>query len=237
MPRKKPIIGIVGRPDMLNDGDAIICVWEKTRRAIVQKGVIPVLVLPTQNIIYEEIRPKDTPRLIETEKEDLKTIVDCCDGLWIPGGYKWYEYDLVIYQYALKKDIPILGVCAGMQMMASMDNQKRDESIRGNAKNDTKINHHQENQKYVHNVTITNNTLLKKIVDTDEMQVNSEHNYHVQTTTEFIISAYSEDGLIEAIELPNKKFVVGTQWHLETMLNYDEYANKIVDAFIESCRN
>lgn len=86
MLRKKPLIGIIGRPDTASDEDAVICVWEKTRKAIVQKGGIPLLVLPTQNLIYEEMRPKDTPKLTDQEKEDLKSAIDCCNGLLIPGA-------------------------------------------------------------------------------------------------------------------------------------------------------
>lgn len=148
----------------------------------------------------------------------------------------WYEYDTFIYQYALEKNIPILGICAGMQMMASIDNRMRDESIKYNAKNDIETNHHQENQRYVHGINIIDNTQLKEIVGKNQIQVNSKHNYHVQTTTNLVISAYSEDGLIEAVEHPNKEFVIGVQWHPETMLDYDESANKIIDAFIKNCR-
>lgn len=236
MTRKKPIIGVIGRPDRVSDQDAVICIWEKIRKAIVQKGGIPLLVLPTQNVIYEDLSPRDVPKLTEEEKEDLKSLIDCCDGLLMPGAYKWYEYDRFIYQYACTRDFPILGICAGMQTMASMDNDQREEEVKRNAKNETAINHHQRNQKYVHYVDIIDNTLLKKIVGVSRIEVNSKHNYHIQTTTDYIISAYAEDGLIEAIENPNQTFALGIQWHPETMLEYDEYANKIMDAFIESCQ-
>ena len=47
---------------------------------------------------------------------------------------------------------------------------------------------------------------------------------------------YGSDGLIEAIELPEKDFVIGVQWHPEKMVKYDVYANKIIDGFIEKCK-
>ena len=68
----KPIIGVIGRPDMASDDDKVVCIWEGTRRAIVKKQGIPFMILPNQDVEYETLRPKDTPRLTCDEKEDLK---------------------------------------------------------------------------------------------------------------------------------------------------------------------
>lgn len=232
----KPMIGVIGRPDMASDDDKVICIWEGTRRAIVKKGGISFLILPTQDVEYESLRPKDTPKLTEEEKNELKRLVDMCDGLLFPGGYKWYEFDEFIYNYALEKNMPILGICAGMQMMCKIDQNKNNickDTIVGN---DTAIDHHQRDKKYVHNVSIIDHTILSKILGEKEIKVNSKHNYHVSSTTNLKVSAYSEDGLIEAVEYEDKDFVIGVQWHPETMLDYDENANKILDEFINKCR-
>ena len=159
-----------------------------------------------------------------------------CDGLLLPGGYKWYEFDEFIYNYALEKNMPILGICAGMQMMCMIDQNKNNICKDTTVRNDTTINHHQRDKKYVHNVSIIDNTILSKIIDEKEIKVNSKHNYHVSSTTNLKVSAYSEDGLIEAVEYDDKDFVIGVQWHPETMLDYDENANKILDEFINKCR-
>lgn len=230
---KKPIIGIVSRVDSDSDGDKVICIMEDYRRAIIKKNAIPFLILPPQDIEYDSIRPRDVERLSLTEKEYLKDMVDMCDGILIPGGHKWYEYDEYIYEYAYSKDIPILGICAGMQMMACIDNDRLPDIT---IKNETEMNHHQKTEKYVHDVEIIENSFLNSIVDISKMKVNSRHNYHISKVNHLKISALSEDGLIEAVEDPNKKFVLGVQWHPESMLEYDEYANKIFDKLIKCCK-
>ena len=160
-----------------------------------------------------------------------------CDGLLIPGGYKWYEFDEFIYNYALEKNIPILGICVGMQMMCRIDQNRNSVCEDTTIKNNTKINHNQRDKKYVHSVSIVDNTKLSKIINKNKIEVNSKHNYHVDRIVNLKISAYSFDGLIEAVEYENKKFVIGVQWHPETMLDYDDDANKIFDEFINKCKN
>lgn len=229
---KKPIIGVIARTDVDEDGDYLLCIYEKVRRAIIKKGGIPFLIMPIQDINYDEITPGQIPRLTEEEKQDLYSQVDLCDGIFIPGGYKWYEFDAVIYRYAFNKNMPILGLCAGMQMMARVDN---DITLNIIEKNTTLLNHHKRRVKYVHSVNIDENTKLFDIVKKKTIQVNSKHNFHIIKTGKFKISAYSDDGLIEGIEHPDKDFVIGLQWHPETMLAYDDSANKIFDSFIEKC--
>lgn len=229
----KPIIGMIGRPDIASDDDKVICIWENTRRSVVKKGGIPFLFLPNQDVEYETMRPADVPRMTDEQKEELKHLVDMCDGLLIPGGHKWYEYDEVIYNYAIEKNMPILGICAGMQMMCRIDANKKAVTLDTTVRNETEINHCQREEKYVHRVDIMDGTKLKSIIGNSTIDVNSKHNYHVQRVNKLKISAYSEDGLIEAVEYSDKDFVIGLQWHPETMLEYDDIANKIFDKFIE----
>lgn len=54
----------------------------------------------------------------------------------------------------------------------------------------------------------------------------------VGRTNRIKVSAESEDGLIEAIEFPNKKFALGVQWHPEDLFDTDENMFKIFRAFI-----
>ena len=122
--------------------------------------------------------------------------------------------------YALEKDIPYLGICAGMQLMANTEN----------IKNDT--NHFQD-----HYIKILENTLLSEIIGEKEILVNSRHNYHIENSGENLVCAVSNDGIIEAIEYPADYFNIGVQWHPEISYEFDENSKKIIDAFIDASRD
>lgn len=227
----KPIIGIIGIPSVDDEGDTFVALYTNYNNAILKKGGIPFMIAPFSDINYVDKKLSEIPELSEEEKKNYRDLVNMCDGLVIPGGYRIYNFAKYISEYAIERNIPILGICMGMQTLATVDNGH--DCV---AKNDTPINHRQKENKYVHNVEILENTLLSNIVEKQKIPVNSKHRYHVNNTKKFIVSSYSEDGLIESIELPNKRFVIGIQWHPEKMLEYDESANKIFDRFIRECK-
>ena len=160
----KPIIGIVGRSDTSSEDYNIICCFENIRRSIIKKGGIPILILPNQDLDYESISSHDIDKLTMEQKNDLIRIIDMCNGILMPGSYRLFEYDKFIYEYSLNKNIPILGICGGMQLMGLVDNplSRSNEII---MKNDTKINHFQRGEKYVHKINIIPDSLLHKILN------------------------------------------------------------------------
>lgn len=224
--KDKPLIGIIGR--VVNKK---IVINDEIRYIVLKSGGIPILILPNQKIKYNN---KKIKKLTNKEKKELNSIVDNIDGLILQGGNTWYEFDEYIYKYALIKDIPILGICLGMQMMCKMDvdNSKVYDNT---VKNNTVINHNQ-NKKYVHEIKIQNNTKLKSIINRKKINVNSRHNYHVEKINKLNVSAYSRDGLIEGVEYPNKKFVIGLQWHPESTFDSDVYSKQIFKKFIHECK-
>lgn len=230
---KKPVIGILGRVDIDSDNDEFFAAYEKARIAVLRCGGIPVMLLPTQSIWHYEKKNKDIPSLTEEEKEDLCRELDLCDGLLVPGGYRWFKnYDAFLAKEAILRNMPVLGICAGMQMLSTLFS---DEIVI--EKNNTLLNHHRRNVKKVHRVSIKSDTKLFKIIDQDQIEVNSLHNYHVSKAPNYVVSARSEDGLIEGIELENKDFVIGVQWHPETLLDVEESAEKLLKAFISRAKS
>lgn len=230
----RPIIGVLGRANSEKLGHNIVCCFEKVRRSIIKNGGIPILILPTQDVEYESLSPKDVYLLTDSEKEMLINEINLCDGILIPGTTKLYEYDKFVYRYAKEKDIPILGICGGMQLMA-IANENLEEIKNIIVPNSTNINHSDAEKDYVHEVRIIKDTVLSRIINKDKIKVNSRHKFHIENTN-LKISAYSTDGIIEALEVPDKKFILGVQWHPEAMLEYDEDSNKIIKYFIDKCK-
>lgn len=229
----KPIIGIIGRPQKTDTNFNSISVIESYRKAICKSGGIPILILPTQNIDYIDFRPSEMPKLTLNEIEDLKRQIDLCDGIIFPGGQRIYEYAYEIFEYIYEKDIPCLGTCLGMQTIACSRANRNSKEIL--SKIESYIEHRQMDSEFVHYVDIKSNTKLYEILNKEKIKVNSKHSYCIKHASDFIISAYSEDGIIEAIEAENKKFIIGVQWHPEELL--DEDMEKIIKSLIESSKN
>lgn len=228
----KPIIGIIGRYIKSNNKNTIQ-VDEDYRLAIVKAGGIPFIILPPNDSNYDDSTKTVVSKLTKKEKEEIKKIVRLCDGILMIGGTRWYEFDEVICSFAIENNLPILGICLGMQILANMDNFCGSIDSDKTVKNNTIINHCNKNLKYVHNVNITSSK-LNKILKKEKVMVNSRHNYHILPKRYFKISAISEDGIIEAIEIEKHKFAIGIQWHPESMIHYEPIMLKIFEAFIKA---
>ena len=230
---KKPIIGILARNTIL-DEKSQICISEDYRLAVVKAGGIPLLLMPNNEINYGYTRPRDAKRLTSEEKEDLLRLVKTCDGFLMPGGTRWYDYDEIVCQYALENDVPILGICLGMQMLGNIDNFFGSEKSIKTVQNETEL-HYQEQNIHAHQVKIVGEK-LREILKRDSLLVNSRHNYHIIKKDFFEIEAIAENGIIEGIRIPGKRFALGVQWHPENMVEEDPIMLEIFKALIDASK-
>lgn len=228
----KPVIGIVGRITLV-DGNVRNAVTDSERRAIIGAGGIPFLILPPQNIDYYHLKGNEVPPMTEEEKAMLDEQLSFCKGIVLPGGNRMYEYDYYVLEYAICHDIPILGICMGMQVMWNYPRYTK------NIKNETSIEHHSK-EPFAHSVTLLDSSLLCKICGEVSFQVNSQHHYHInekETSNYYQIVGYSEDGLSEAIECPRNRFNIGVQWHPELLLEESEISKRLFAAFLSYCKD
>ena len=215
----------------LYSGDAnIICV-EEIRYAVTKMGGIPILILPVDKTKITDEK-NDVSYFYNTQEiEDLEKILKLCDGFILPGGDTWYQLDEIVIEYAIKYDKPLLAICLGMQALSKVLNSEKKVAYDNTIKNNTSINHYLPDEDYAHEVIIDKNSKLFSIIEEEKIKVNPRHNYHVPLLRVNYISARSKDGLIEAVEIKNKKFIIGVQWHPETIFDKDINARKIFEAF------
>ena len=229
----KPIIGIVARSSRENE-KSIIELNEDYRLAIVKAGGIPLVITPTDELDYGKVMPRQAGRLSSDAKNDFLRILSLCDGFVMTGGNRWYDCDEILCQYAYDYDLPLLGICLGMQILANMDNFTSTHVEDKTVLNDTYLEHQQPDVKYVHE-NILFPSQLRDILKKDKIRVNSRHRYHVKAKDWFTVSCLSEDNLVEGIEIPNKKFMLGVQWHPESMISYDPEMLMIFEALVQAC--
>lgn len=223
----KPIIGIVEWPYNDIDNDLIYEVANKVVEKVLQHGGMPIGIFPTQIVDFQNTRLRDIEKLSCDEKHDLNDILKMCDAIIKPGATKIYDHERYIYEYAYEQNIPYIGICAGMQIMAGYNNELK------NVKNETNTEHH-TNEEYAHSIKIVKDSMLYDILKEEEIMVNSRHRYHIDNSGIHNINAYSLDDIIEGIENKDKLFHLGLQWHPENL--DDINTDKIFDEFIHKAK-
>ena len=131
----------------------------------------------------------------------------------------------------LAADKPVLGICRGIQVMNAV--------LGGDLYQDIKPFEHLPHNGHwakVHTVTVRRGTLLSRILGQDTVLVNSQHHQAVDKVAPgLVLSALSEDGIVEAIEKPDARFCLGVQWHPEWLSDADPAMQGLFDAFVNAC--
>jgi len=142
--------------------------------------------------------------------------------------------ELALVRGALDRDLPVLGICGGQQLLAVALGGSLIQHI-PDAVADA-LAHEQPNPRHEpgHAVRVVAGTLLHRIVGTAEMRVNSAHHQAVREAGRHaVVDATAEDGVIEGIEDARYRFCLGVQWHPEFLI--DPGDRRIFDAFVAAC--
>lgn len=138
-----------------------------------------------------------------------------------------------IFRAFAKTGKPILGICRGFQLINVACGGTLHQEI-----GDIKKCRHSDflkRAKSIHSVKITQGTKLHKIFLKEETGVNSLHHQAIENLGEsLVVSAVSEDGFVEGIELRNHPFCVAVQWHPEHLSRKNTLHQKLFDEFVKS---
>ena len=184
--------------------------------------------------------------------DSAATLLDRVDGLIIPGGPDFVperaypdsvkfdaapprqlEFDRSLLRNALDRDLPLLAICYGMQLLALHHG--------GSLHYDVAIDvpgagpHQLADPEGRHALRVAPGTRLADVLGASPGPVNSRHHQAVASPGEGLrVCARAEDGLIEAIEGESSRFCIGVQWHPESLPN--AHRDRLFGAFAAACR-
>ena len=219
--RKIPRIGILPRYD---EDHTSLQINLDYINSILDAGGIPEIIPIT-----------DDPVLIQS-------FVDSYDGFVIPGGH---DIDPINYashrsdyigQLCPERDIlerimvplivdadkPLLGICRGHQVLNVALGGTMHHDIKREMPDTLEHMRQDARDSFVHRVDFVEGSRLSQVIGAKHLMVNSLHHQAIdRVADELEVAAYSEDGLIEAIEAPKKRFVYGVQWHPELLSSHN----------------
>ena len=144
-------------------------------------------------------------------------------------------FETALTRGALERDIPLLGICGGQQLLHVILGGKLIQHIADGVENP--LAHEQPNPRDEpgHVVEILDGTFLRRIVGVNCLSVNSAHHQAALDEPQgVVINAKSPDGVIEGMEVLERKFCLGVQWHPEFFISDGD--RRIFDAFIAATR-
>jgi putative glutamine amidotransferase len=136
-------------------------------------------------------------------------------------------YELALARHADALGVPLLAICRGMQTL----NVARGGTLRQH------VDGHRQGvpcEQPTHTVDVVEDSLLGTLVDTPRIEVNSFHHQAIADLGSGLRPvAWAGDGVIEAVEAPGARFVLGVQWHAEGLIAQPEQL-ALLTAFVEA---
>jgi putative glutamine amidotransferase len=192
------------------------------------------------------------------DPEALRRIYDMLDGLllsgWLDIHPKFYNQEphpaldpvdvgldhveTTILPWALEDDLPVLGICRGEQVLNVVMGGTLIQDIY--SQYPTAIDHRESAKRKIrdflaHDIVIEQGSRLRGLVGEDRVWVNTSHHQAVDKVAPGLVAtAWSPDGIVEAVESPDHQFVVAVQCHPEVLWRKHAWASKLFQVFVDS---
>lgn len=234
---RKPIIGITSN----HSDDYTQCKLNKAYiEAVTSAGGLAIVlpIISEQGIIGEYIDEIDG--LLLTGGVDIDPLLYGENPLPVNGELDPLRdyFELELLSYADQAELPILGICKGCQILNVAMGGTLYQDLYKQKK--TVFKHFQDAPRWypTHGINIEGNSYLYKIINKKNTKVNSIHHQGIKdVSSDFNITAQADDGVIEAIEKKDGRFVIGVQWHPEIMWENEKENFYLFTEFIRQSKN
>jgi putative glutamine amidotransferase len=138
------------------------------------------------------------------------------------------RFEIALGTRALERDMPVLGVCRGMEMLNVIQGGTLDQHLRG-----LELHRHTPGVFTDHRVRLEPGSLAERVVGAELTEVKSAHHQGIEQLGEGVIaSGHADDGVVEAIDLPDRSFAVGVLWHPE-----EDEQSRVVGSLVNEARD
>ncbi len=238
--KHQPLIGITTTVrTVVATGHTSYATYAPNITAVEQAGGLPILIPVGLN------------------SETLRAIYERLDGVLLPGGgdidpvnygeerhpltshidVLRDETEIAVARWAVADDLPLFGICRGHQLInvalggtliqdipsevgETLTHDTSDKAPRGTRP---------------HSVEINPSSQLSQIIGLTHVEVNSIHHQAVEKpASDLCVTAYAADGVIEAAEIPGKRFALTVQWHPEDLVSDDPAMRRLFSAFVDA---
>jgi putative glutamine amidotransferase len=137
------------------------------------------------------------------------------------------RFELALGTRALERDMPVLGICRGMEMLNVIQGGTLNQHL------GLELHRHTPGVFTDHRVELEPGSLAARVVGAELTEVKSAHHQGVEELGEgVVISGHADDGVVEAIELPDRSFAVGVLWHPE-----EDERSRVIGSLVEEARS
>lgn len=239
----KKIIGISANIEIATDSTCFagckrLRLYDEYVSSVIKAGAIPIIIP------------------VVTDKKILEEQLNVIDGLIISGGYdidplryneephpllgqtfpERDEFEFTLVKLAMEKEIPVLGICRGHQVLNVVNGGTLYQDISLKEGNNLKHIQSGHGSTVSHKIKVEKGSMLYDILGENAL-VNSLHHLAVKDIAPgFKVSAIASDGVVEAIEKKDDSFAMGIQWHPEILAGKNEEMLKIFKYFIKQIK-
>jgi putative glutamine amidotransferase len=236
---RAPLIGITGHVTETALGRKVVAAGEAYVDAIRRAGGFPVLLTPASDAEGIALVLTHVDAVVFTGGKDVDPAHygEPLLNTKVSPEPERDAFELPLAQDAVARNVPVLAICRGMQVLNVALGGSLWQDIPEQV--ESALPHYQKTPRdeSTHQLELVRDSLIWDLVGgTDALTANSFHHQATRRLAPSLVAAaHAPDGLVEAVELPGREFVVGVQWHPEHLTAHASH-RRLFEGLVHAAR-